>query len=85
MACAHETRVRHIAKFIVRAAAALAGFAAAAFYVEAEAAGTIATLAGFGSMAKSSRIGGEDTGVGGGIGARGAADGGLSISITLSI
>src|SRR5882762_7535553 len=58
-------------------AVALAGFAAATFYVEAEAAGTVAAFAGFGEHGEQLANGREDTGVGGGIGARGAADGGL--------
>src|SRR6267154_6889757 len=58
-------------------AIALASFAAAAFYVEAEAAGTIAALAGFGEHGEKLADGREDSGIGGRIGARGAADGGL--------
>src|SRR6267154_262052 len=58
-------------------AIALAGFAAPAFYVEAEAAGAVAAFAGFGEHGEKLANGGEDAGVGGGIGARGAADGGL--------
>src|SRR5882762_1065726 len=56
-------------------AVALAGFAAAAFYVEAEAAGAVAAFAGFGEHGEKLADGGEDAGVSGGIGARGAADG----------
>src|SRR4029077_11548861 len=46
-------------------------------YVEAETAGTVAALARFGEHGEQLANGGEDAGVGGGIGARGAADGGL--------
>ena len=56
---------------------ALAGFAAAALNVEGEAAGLVAALAGFGEHGEEVADGGEDAGVGRGIGARGAADGGL--------
>ena len=56
---------------------ALAGFAAAALDVEAEAAGLVAALARLGEHGEEVADGGEDAGVGGGVGARGAADGGL--------
>ena len=56
---------------------ALAGFAAAALNVEGEAAGFVAALAGFGEHGEEVADGGEDAGIGGGVGARGAADGGL--------
>ena len=56
---------------------ALAGFAAAALDVEGEAAGLVAALAGLREAGEEVADGGEDAGVGGGIGARGAADGGL--------
>ena len=56
---------------------ALAGFAAAALDVEGEAAGLVAALAGFGEHGEEVADGGEDAGVGGGVGARGAADGRL--------
>ncbi len=55
----------------------LAGLAAASLDVEGEAAGFVAALAGLGEHGKEIADGGEDTGVGGGIGARGPADGGL--------
>src|SRR5882762_8393309 len=58
-------------------AVALAGFAAAAFYVEAEATGTVAAFAGFGEHGEKLTNGREDAGVGGGIRAWGAADGSL--------
>ena len=54
---------------------ALAGFAAAALDVEGEAAGLVAALARLGQHGEEVADGGEDAGVGGGIGARGAADG----------
>src|SRR6266849_9117370 len=56
---------------------ALAGFAAAAFDVEAEAAGTVAALARFGEHGEQLANGGENAGVGGRVGARSAADGSL--------
>src|SRR5229473_3229939 len=58
-------------------AIALAGFATATFDVEAEAAGAIATFARFREHGEEFTDGREDAGVGGGIGARGAADGSL--------
>src|SRR6266852_1772821 len=58
-------------------AIALAGFAAAAFYVEAEAAGTVAALARFGEHGEKLANGRENAGVGGRVGGRGAADGSL--------
>ena len=58
-------------------AVALAGFAAAAFHVEAEAAGLVAALARFGQHGEEFADRGEDAGVGGGIRARRAADGRL--------
>src|SRR6266852_3352518 len=58
-------------------AAAAAGFAAAAFYVEAEASGTVAALARFGEHGEKLANGRENAGVGGRVGARGAADGSL--------
>src|SRR5258707_9479120 len=70
----------HIGKkihFDAAEAIALAGFAAAAFDVEAETAGAIAAFARFGEHGEQLAYGGEDAGVGGGIGARSAADGGL--------
>ena len=56
---------------------ALAGFAAAALHVEAEAAGLVAALARFRQHGVEIADGREDAGVGGGIGARRAADGRL--------
>src|SRR4029077_14620033 len=70
----------HIEKkihFDAAQAVALAGFAAPALDVEAEAAGTVAALAGFRKHGEKLANGGENAGVGGGIGARSAADGGL--------
>src|SRR5262249_20286890 len=54
-----------------------AGFAAAAFYVEAEAAGAIATLARFREHGEELAYRSENAGVSGGIGARSAANGRL--------
>ena len=56
---------------------ALAGFAAAALDVEAEAAGLVAALARFGKHGVELADGREEAGVGGGVGARRAADGRL--------
>ena len=56
---------------------ALAGFAAAALHVEAEAAGLVAALARFRQHGVEIADGREEAGVGGGIRARRAADGGL--------
>src|SRR5580692_6893185 len=56
-------------------AVALAGFAASAFYVETEAAGAIAALARFWKHGVKLANGRENASVGGGIGARRAADG----------
>ena len=56
---------------------ALAGFAAATFDVEAEAARLVAAFAGFRKHGEKLAYRGEDTGVGGGIGTRSATDGGL--------
>ena len=58
-------------------AVALAGFAAAAFHIEAETAGLVAALARFGQHGVELANGRENTGVGGGIRARRAADGRL--------
>ena len=58
-------------------AVALAGFAAAAFDVEREAADVVAAFAREGYAGEQVADGGEQAGVGGGVGARGAADGGL--------
>src|SRR6185437_8086012 len=56
---------------------ALAGFAAASGDVEGEASGLVAALAGLGEHGEQVADGGEDSGVGGGVGARSASDGGL--------
>ena len=56
---------------------ALAGFATASGDVEAEAAGLVSALARLGQHGKEVANGREDLGVGGRVGARGAADGGL--------
>ncbi len=74
---AGDVDVREEIHFDAAEAVALAGFAAAAFYVEAEAAGAVAALAGFGELGEEFADGGEDAGVGGGVGSRRAADGGL--------
>ena len=56
---------------------ALTGFAATSFDIEAEAAGAIAAFAGLGKHGEKFANRAEDAGVGGGIRARGAADGRL--------
>ncbi len=56
---------------------ALAGFAASALDVEGEAARLVAALARLGEHREEVADGGEDAGVGCGVAARGAADGGL--------
>ena len=58
-------------------AVALAGFAAAAFDVEGESADVVAAFAREGDTGEEFADGGEQAGIGGGVGARGAADGGL--------
>src|SRR5258708_1833338 len=58
-------------------AVALAGFASAAFYVEAEAAGAVAAFARFGKHRKKLADGREDSRIRGGIRTRSAADGRL--------
>ena len=58
-------------------ALSLAGFAAAALDVEGEASGFVAAHFGFAGAGVEGADEVEDAGVGGGIGARGAADGGL--------
>ena len=55
----------------------MAGFAAAAFDVEREAADVVAAFAREGYAGEQVADGGEQAGVGGGVGTRGAADGGL--------
>ena len=69
--------VGHEVHFDAALAVALAGLAAAAGDVEAEAAGLVAALARLGQHGEEIADGREDLGVGGGIGARRAADGGL--------
>ena len=69
--------VGHEVHFDAALAVALAGFAAAAGDVEAEAAGLVAALARFGQHGEQIADGREDLRVGGGIGARRAADGRL--------
>ena len=58
-------------------AVALAGLAAAALDVEGEAAGLVAALARLRELGEEVADGGEDAGVGGRVGTRGAADGRL--------
>ncbi len=69
--------VGHEVHFDAALAVPLAGLAAASGDVEAEAAGLVSPLAGFGKHGEEVAEGREDLCVGGGIGARGAADGGL--------
>jgi hypothetical protein len=69
--------VGHEVHFDAALAVALAGLAAAAGDVEAEAAGLVAALARLGQHGEQVADGREDLGVGGGIGARRAADGRL--------
>ena len=66
--------VGHEVHFDAALAVALAGLAAAAGDVEAEAAGLVAALARLGQHGEEIADGGEDAGVGRGIGARRAAD-----------
>ena len=65
-------------------AVALAGFAAAAFDVEGESADVEAAFAREGYAGEEFADGGEQAGIGGGVGARGAADGDWSTLMTLS-
>ena len=74
---AHHVNVRQKIHFDAAEAIPLAGFAAAALDVEAEAAWAVAALARFRQHGEEIADGSEDPGVGGGIGTRGAADGGL--------
>src|SRR6266571_2422174 len=74
---AHHVNVGKKIHFDAAEAVSLAGFAAAAFYVETEAPGAVAALARFGKHGEEIADGRENTGVGGGIRAWGAADGGL--------
>src|SRR2546422_9501531 len=74
---AHHVDIGKKIHFDAAEAVALAGFAAATLYVEAEAAGTVAALARFGEHGEEIADGSENASVGGGIRARRAADGGL--------
>src|SRR5882724_8447293 len=74
---AHHINVRKKIHFDAAEAVALAGFAAAALHVEAEAPGAVAALARFGEHGEEIADGGEDAGVGGGIRTRRAANGRL--------
>src|SRR5882762_5368162 len=79
-AAAHFTHHINVGKkihFDAAKAVALAGFAAAALDVKAEAAGAVAAFARFRKHGKEIANGREDAGVGGGIRARRAADWGL--------
>src|SRR6266849_1478415 len=71
----HHVDVGKKIHFDAAEAVALAGFAASALHVEAEAAGAIAALARFGKHGEEIAYRSENTGVGGGIGTRGASDG----------
>ena len=74
---AGDIHIRQKIHFDAAQAVALAGFAAAAFYVEAEAAGLVAALARFGKHGEKFADGRENAGVRRGIRARRAADGRL--------
>src|SRR2546430_999825 len=74
---AHNINVRKKIHFDAAEAVALAGFAAAALHVEAEATGAVAALARFRQHGEEVADRPENAGVGGGIRARCAADGGL--------
>src|SRR5258708_3243892 len=71
---AHHINVREKIHFDAAQAVALAGFAAAAFDVETEAAGAVAALARFRQHGEKIADRRENSGVGGGIGPRRAAD-----------
>src|SRR5712692_1784788 len=71
---AHHVHVRKKIHFDAAKAIALAGFAAAALHVEAEAPGAVAAFARFRKHGKEIADRSEDTGVSGGIRARRAAD-----------
>ena len=73
----HHVNVREKIHFDAAQAVALAGFAAAALHVEAEAAWTVAALARFRKHGEKVADGREDAGIGGRIRARRAADRGL--------
>ena len=72
-----HVHVGHEVHFNAALTVALAGLATAACHVEAEASGLIAALAGLGEHGEEVADGREDLGIGGGVGARGAANGGL--------
>src|SRR5207245_7874898 len=74
---AHHIHIRKKIHFDATQAVPLAGLAAAAFYIEAEAAGAVAALARFGEHGEEIADRREDAGVGGGVRARRAADGRL--------
>src|SRR5277367_1601395 len=74
---ARNVHIRQEIHFDAALAVALAGFAAPAFHIEAETAGTIAALARLRKHGIELANGRENAGVGGGIGARRAADGRL--------
>src|SRR5437879_11530110 len=74
---AHHINVREKIHFDTAQAVSLAGFAAAAFDVETEAAGTVATLARFRQHGKEIADRRENSGVGGGIRSRRTANRGL--------
>src|SRR5260370_28543592 len=73
---AHHINVRKKIHFDAAEAVALAGFAAAAFHVEAETARAVAALARFREHGEEVADGRENAGVSSGIRARGGADGG---------
>src|SRR5882724_2255956 len=73
----HHVNIRKKIHLDAAETVALAGFAAAALHVEAEAPGAVAALARFGEHGKEIADGGEDAGVGGGIRTRRAANGRL--------
>src|SRR5467141_322485 len=74
---AHHVNIRQKIHFDAAKAVALAGFAAAALDVKAEAAGAVAAFARFRKHGKEIANGREDAGISGGIRARRAADRGL--------
>ena len=74
---AHHVNVGKKIHFDAAEAVALAGFAAAALHIEAEATGAVAAFPRFRQHGEEVADRRENAGVGGGIRARGAADGGL--------
>src|SRR3982074_1326112 len=74
---AGDVYIRKKIHFDAAQAIALAGFAAAAFYVEAEETGAVAALARLREHGEKLANGREDAGVGGGIRTRSAANWGL--------